>query len=97
MAQTNVTPAKPTAVTIEQRRAVLQKSINWYTSRGFRVVSQTDTTAQLVKPKQFSCLIATLSFLLVGIGLLIYVFIYMASKDQTVYITIDENGKAHYK
>ncbi len=77
---------------VEQRRAVLQYGVNWYLARGFRVISQTDTTAQLVKPKAFSCLIASLSFLCLGIGALFYIFLFMAMKDQTAYLVVDEAG-----
>lgn len=34
--------------------AVLQEEVNRYTKKGFRVVSQTSRSAQLVKPKKFS-------------------------------------------
>ncbi len=38
-------------------REILQKEINGYVRRGFHVASQTDTTAQLIKPKKFSPLV----------------------------------------
>lgn len=67
---------------------LLQKEIEKYIRQGYRVVSQTDTTAQLVKPKQFSCLYATLWFLLFGVGLIFYLFWYASQKDQTVYLQV---------
>lgn len=75
-----------TGLTIEQRRAILQKEINGYAKNGWRVISQTDTTAQLVKPKRLSCLWAILT---VGIALLLY----LAAKDETAYLEVDEKGK----
>lgn len=80
-------------MTIERRREILQREIAGYLKQGYRVVSQTDVTAQLVKPKQFSCLWAIIWTLVVGIGLLFYLFWYWAAKDQTVYIEVDEHGR----
>lgn len=65
---------------------LLQKEINRYVKQGYRVVSQTETTAQLVRPKQFSCLYASLWFLLFGVGLIFYLFWYASKKDDTVYL-----------
>lgn len=73
----------------QQIHPALQKEINRYLKRGFRVVAQTPTTAQLVKPKQFSCLIATIATLLAILPLLIYLFWYAAQKDETVYLRMD--------
>ena len=45
-------------------------------------MSQTDTSAQLIKPKQFSIRVAALIwFLLFGVGLLIYIFYYVGKRD----------------
>ena len=66
----------------------LQLHIDWYVKRGYRVFSQTDTTAQLVKPKEFSFTSAVLWFLLFGVGLLVYVFYYAAKSDNTAYLTV---------
>lgn len=77
---------------IDERRTILDQEIGKYIKRGFRVISRTDTTAQLVKPKKFSLLWAFLWFLLIGIGLLVYVFYYVAKKDKTIYLEVDELG-----
>jgi hypothetical protein len=77
----------------EERREILQREINKHLKQGYRVVSQTDTTAQLVKPKQFSCLWATLWLLVLLIGLLIYIFYYMSQRDGQLYIEVDEYGR----
>jgi hypothetical protein len=70
----------------------LQKEINRYVNQGYRVVSQTETTAQLIRPKQFSCLFASLWFLLFGVGLLFYLFYYWSKKDDTIYLQL-VNGR----
>lgn len=77
----------------DQIHPALQREIQHYVKRGYRVVSQTPTSAQLVKPKQFSCLIATLGALLLLIGLLIYLFWYMSQKESIIYLSVDERGQ----
>lgn len=76
----------------EQTHPALQREIQHYVKRGYRVVSQTPTSAQLVRPKRFSCLVATLGALLLLIGLLIYLFYYMSKKDDIIYLAVDERG-----
>lgn len=80
-------------LTIEQRREILNRQVAAYSRVGYRVVSQTDTSAQLVKPKSFSCLWASLWFLFFGIGLLFYLFYYWGKSETTLYIAIDEYGR----
>ncbi len=72
--------------------AALQTQINEYVRKGYVVQSQTETSAQLVKPKVFSFVWAFLWFLLLGVGVLIYIFYYMSKNDQTVYLSV-ENGQ----
>lgn len=67
----------------------LQDHINWHVRQGYRVVSQTEASAQLVKPKSFSFVWAFLWFLLAGIGLVVYLIYYAAKKDQQVYLYVE--------
>jgi len=79
---------------LEERRAILQREINNYVRRGFRVVSQTDTTAQLIKPKRISLFWAIVwTFLIVGI--ILYLLWYIVQRDQSVYLEVDEHGRIH--
>lgn len=78
-----------------QRSAALDAAIRQYVASGFRVVSQTPVTAQLVRPKQFSCAIATLSLLVFGVGFLVYVFYFAAMRDDVYFLTVDEAGTVH--
>ena len=71
---------------------MLQTQINEYVRKGYHVQSQTETTAQLVKPKSFSFFWAFLWLLLPFFGLLTYILYYMSKKDQTVYLYV-ENGQ----
>ena len=70
----------------------LQNQINDYVRKGYVVQSQTETSAQLVKPKVFSFVWALLWFLLLGIGVLVYIFYYMSKKDQTVYLYVEDGN-----
>ena len=77
------------------RAAILDKEIQNYVWRGYRVVSRTPTTVQLVKPKQFSLILAILGLLIAVVGLVIYLLIYASMKDSQVYLTVDEKGHIH--
>jgi Mn2+/Fe2+ NRAMP family transporter len=63
-----------------------EKLISSYVKKGYKVVSRTPTTAQLVREKKFSCLIATVTFLFLAIPFFVYLFWYLANKEKTVYI-----------
>lgn len=82
----------PSPLPASNRRAILDARVAMYTPHGYRVVQQTESSVQLVKPKEFSALAAIVSFLLFGIGLLVYVIYYAAQRDKTAYITVDEFG-----
>lgn len=68
----------------------LQVHIDWYVRQGYRVQSQTETSAQLVKPKAFSFVWALFWFLGLGVGVLIYLFYYAAKRDKTVYLSVTD-------
>ncbi len=82
-----------TAMMIQERTAILDKEISKYVKNGYRVVSRSDTTAQLVKPKKFSFIWAMLWLLVAGVGIFVYLIYYMAKKDSTVYLEVDAQGK----
>lgn len=76
--------------------AALQQEIQRYTAHGYHVVHQTETTAQLRKPKEFN----VLAFLLLGIllfviGAVIYLAIYASRKDQYVYLSVGEDNQVY--
>lgn len=79
---------------MEQIHPALQKEIDRYVKQGYRVVSQTSTTAQLIRPKTFSCLWASLWLLVAVIGVFFYLFYYWGKKDETIYLqVIDDKVK----
>jgi len=84
---------QPGVLSVDSRRAILDKEISHYVKRGFQVVSRTDTTAQLVKPKKFSFLWAMLWLLCFGIGLLVYLIYYAAKRDEQIYLEVGASGK----
>ena len=79
-------------LSIEQRKDILHREIAKYVRKGFQVVLQTDTTAQLIKPKSFSCLLAVLLLLIFLLPLIIYMIYYASKKDETVYLAVDARG-----
>lgn len=83
------------SATPEQQAANLHAAIQQHVAIGFRVVSQTPASAQLLRPKTFSCAIATLSFLVFGVGFLVYIFWYASQKDQIVYLNVEPDGRVH--
>lgn len=77
----------------EERQAILQVEISKYIRRGYRVVSQTVTTAQLVKPKSFSFFWALVWLLLAVLPFFIYLIYYAAKRDSTIYIEVGGDGQ----
>ena len=76
----------------QEASAILDREVAKYVERGFRVISRTDATAQLVKPKSFSMLwFFILMFTLIGWGF--YVVYYLAKKDETIYLQVLPNRK----
>ena len=71
-----------------EAHTTLQDTIEDHASRGFTVSSQTETTAQMVRSKEFNLVPALLWFLLFVIGVLVYVFYYMYKLDETICIRV---------
>ena len=72
--------------TTDASTEILQAEVTRRTSMGWILVSRDDNGAQMRKPKSFSFGWALAWFLMLGIGLLVYLFYYMAKKDELVYI-----------
>lgn len=87
--QSAMTAADPTSAA----QALLAQTISQYIRAGFRVVSQTSTSAHLIRPKTFSLVWSLLWFLVFGIGLVVYVLYYVAKHDAVVTIQIDPAGR----
>jgi len=78
---------------IAERKSILEECIAYYVKDGYRIASQTETSAQMVKPKQFSGCLAVILLLLFLLPFIIYILYYLSQKDKTTYIQIDERGK----
>ncbi len=71
-----------------EAHTTLQSIIEDHASRGFTVSSQTETTAEMVRAKEFNLVPALLWALLFLIGVLVYVFYYMYKSDETIFIRV---------
>lgn len=80
------------SLTTDERKNILEQRLQGYAKEGWRIASQSDTTAQLMKPKQFNFVLAVIFLLLGGIPFVIYLFWYLAAKDKTLYLTVDLDG-----
>jgi len=79
-------------LSLEERSAILDVAVMKYVRIGYEVRSRTQTTVQLVKPKEFSSIWALAWFLLFGIGVIVYLLYYWGGRDQTLYLEVDERG-----
>jgi hypothetical protein len=75
-----------------ERSRLLGEEVGLYMREGFFVRQRTSTTAQLVKPKQFSFIWAFLWLLVFGIGLVVYLIYYAAKQDEGRYVEVDDYG-----
>ena len=82
-------------LTLEEREALLIAAIPRYAAAGFRVTTQTMTTAALERPRPFDTGIALFSFLLCGVGLLVYLGAHFAHGPEAVYLVVEEDGTLH--
>jgi hypothetical protein len=65
-----------------------------HSARGFFLVTRTDTSALMRKPKQFNALLAVLGALLRLVGLLIYAIVYAMQQDEVVQIRLVDRRAA---
>jgi len=71
----------------------LDAKVSQFVRKGYTVQFQTDTAAQLLKPKKFSFLWAFVWFCCFGVGLLVYLIYYWAKRDHVVYLTTTTTTK----
>lgn len=86
----------PAPVTNKSDRQLIQNAIALYTSRGWQVISQTEDSVQLRKPKEWSKTLLGLgciTIVLFGAGLVILIVAaidYALKKEQVIYLTADQ-------
>lgn len=90
-----VYPPAPDPVALKNQRKI-QKIIAYYAQRGYKVVSQTDTTVQLTKDKSFSCLAAVILLLLWILPFFIYLIYYASKKEERLLITLNPDGSTTF-
>ncbi|MGB1249297.1 MAG: hypothetical protein ACPG8W_01585 [Candidatus Promineifilaceae bacterium] len=73
----------------KERRSILEAANNQYLSRGFRVVSETGYSVQLVKPRRFNLAVLLLGVLICIAG---WPNTIAAQNEETVYLSVDEFG-----
>lgn len=66
----------------------METAIGSYVAQGYVVGNKTETSAMLVKKKQFSIPIAIVGFLVCVIGLVIYLIVYAFQFDQVIEISV---------
>ena len=74
--------------------AALQAEIDLLVRQGYRVVSQSESAAHLVKAKKFSIIWALIWFVLAVFPFVIYLLYYVFKWDHRVYLVVDpKTGK----
>ena len=79
----------------EQRAAVLAEELQRLIWQGYQVISQTDDSAQLLKPKKFRVGLGLVLFLVTfGIGLIVYAaYFFLIQKDEHAQVHVDALGQ----
>jgi len=70
-------------------KEILKENIVYYVKRGYRLVTEDESSAQLMKPKSYNVLLVILFFLL---GILPGIVYLLIVKDQHVFLTVDQLG-----
>jgi hypothetical protein len=73
----------------------LEQEITKHFKKGYQLQSRGDNYVQMIKPKEFSVIWASVFTLMCGVGFFLYLASYMGQKDSVVYIRIDEKGRVH--
>ena len=79
----------PAAIMQLPAQEMLDSVIAEYAARDYRLITRTPTSAQLVKPKRFSFGWAVFWLLMLGFGLLVYLFYYVSRTDEQVFLRVD--------
>jgi hypothetical protein len=82
-------------LTVAERSERLETEIRRYVGEGFTLQSRTETSARLIRAKQFNPAVLWASVLLIGIGVFIFIAYYMyylGKRDLVIEIAIDAEG-----
>lgn len=78
-------------MSVDARKVRLEQEINKYVRQGWRVISRTDTTAQLQRDKQASCLLALILAIFLIVPAVLYLLLYRGTEN--LYLQVDEQGR----
>jgi hypothetical protein len=71
----------------------MEAEIVKYLEKGYRIICRGNDWAQLLRPKDFSPVwFVLLAILTAGLGGILYLAIYLGTRDKAVYIGIDAKG-----
>jgi hypothetical protein len=79
----------PTRKIVVATNDEMEQSIFKFVQLGFTVANKTQTSALLVKKKEFSVAAAVLGLLVCLVGLLVYAIIFACQKDEYIEITLE--------
>lgn len=75
--------------------SMMDAKVMEYARKGYLVVSRSNTQVQMLKKKEFSFAIALLGLLTWGAVTVLYIFWYMAKKDEIVTLTFSKHAPKH--
>jgi hypothetical protein len=82
--------AARSGLSIQERKRILDQEVSKHVSNGWRVISQTDTTAQLTRQTPASCGLALLLAIFLIVPAILYLMLYHGT--ESLYIEVDEAG-----
>ncbi len=74
---------------IKIQKEILKENIVYYIKKGYRLVTEDESSAQLVKPKSYNVLLIILFFIL---GILPGIIYLLIVKDRQAFLTVDPSG-----
>lgn len=78
------------AITADERKEILEREVTREVKHGWQVVSQTDSTAQLVRRTAPNLIVAVLLLCLIILPGVLYLIFYRG--QQSLYIQVDHFG-----
>jgi hypothetical protein len=79
---------------IEERSAILNQAVLEYVNLGWRVISQTPTTAQLARDKHANGCLAFILFFLLIVPCILYLLLYKGT--ESCYLEVNIKGRVIY-
>lgn len=91
-----MTTTEPHLLSMDERAAALNREVAQQVRGGWRVQSQTPTTAQLVKGHRTNHILhLILSIITLGIWLIVWLLMVVFGGESHRYLEVDEIGQVH--